>query len=204
MSVAVMVSPNLSCAEPQVMAWASSFFVQVPCHTFHCVMEQMPSSLSSLTMHPGFSWPWTFRRDLPFIPEHRTWLLSYWAPQFSPSTEKWFCRETTEHFSPVPLRSSLRKHDFSVLIMKDSQPISAFPIIWKMALATHKFLMVEPGSTGTIYFLHMKKYLGIKGRVMQKSNPAAWWDANWYPDVKWLNPCLSDLLGVIQTGFLKG
>lgn len=39
-----------------------------------------------------------------------------------------------------------------------------------MALATHKFLMVEPGSTGIIYFLHMKKYLGIKGRNMQKSN----------------------------------
>lgn len=56
-NVAVTVSPKLSCAEPQGMAWASSFFSSgaLAPKALHCVMEQMPSSLFSVTMQPGCS-----------------------------------------------------------------------------------------------------------------------------------------------------
>lgn len=132
-SVAVIVS-LLTRAVQSLKAWHG------PAHLFcsgalapkalHCVMEQ--TSSSSVTTQPGCSWHGAFGRDLPFTPEHRTWLLTYPAPRFphwGMNTEKWCCRETAQHNSLVPLHSSLPKHNFSVFIMWDSKPISAFPVI---------------------------------------------------------------------------
>lgn len=83
-NVAVIVSPNSSCAEHQGKAWAGSFVCSsaLAPKALHCVVEQMSSSLSSVTTQPGCSWHGAFRRDFPFIPEHRTWLLSYPTPRF--------------------------------------------------------------------------------------------------------------------------
>lgn len=206
----VIVLPNSSCVEPHGRGKLFCF-IRLSQHSRLNVIVSWNKCLPLLGLHEGS--------------DHAARLQLTWDLQVGCPFHPWAQDVTSELPAPRFHHSGLQRNGKAFLscpgapCTEKTSSLSAhnleFPTCFsisseiKMTSATHDFLTAQPGSTVTICLLHRRMYLGTNGRdIVARRNQVQIPD-EMQTNIQMSNPlgscfCLSTLLGVNLTGFLKG